>query len=78
MLRASLEEHDVAIGADSVEDMVSSTFEYHDQNHDGMVDFEEFRDMAAKRPSFLRPLTLNISELIEQRSAGAASAGEGR
>lgn len=74
MLEASLGENGIRLGADSIATMVDKTFETADANRDGFIDFEEYRNMCIKQPGILKPLKLNVSEIIAEARAAAATA----
>jgi hypothetical protein len=44
-----------------------------------VIDFDEYQAMCAKLPMLLKPLTLNIPEMIQhaKEDAAAAAAGHG-
>ena len=64
MMEATLAENDVALSPVQIMNLVDATFREADLNGDGKIDFAEFEVMVAKQPSILRPLTLNVSELL--------------
>ena len=39
-----------------------------------MIDFDEYQTMCAKLPALLKPLTLNIPEMIQHAKEDAAAA----
>lgn len=71
MLLGVLKENDVPMSDDQVNRLVLDTFAQHDLNKDGYIDFEEYRQMCIKSPSILKPLTLNVTELIAQARSDA-------
>jgi hypothetical protein len=44
--------------------LVDATFREADLNGDGKIDYSEFETMVAKQPSIIKPLSLNVSELL--------------
>ena len=64
MIQGALEENDVSLSAGEVGAIVDATFREVDTNSDGVIDFAEYSAMVQKQPSILKPLTLNVSELI--------------
>ncbi len=51
---------------------MDATIREADLNGDGRIDFSEFETMVAKQPSIIRPLSLNVTDLLA--GAGSASA----
>ena len=66
MLDATLRENDLELSAVQIQSLVDATFLEADTNHDGKIDFEEYKAMVEARPSMIKPLTLNVSELIRE------------
>ena len=64
LLAASFRENGAAIADTAVARIVLETFKQYDVNRDGLLDFAEFRHMCTLQPNVLRPLTLNISEML--------------
>jgi hypothetical protein len=44
-------------------------------NGDGFIDYEEYKQMCAVNQSILKPLTINVGEIIRDAKADAAAAG---
>lgn len=64
LLAHSFRENGATISDAAVERIVADTFRQYDVNKDGLLDFTEFRHMCTLQPNVLRPLTLNVSEMI--------------
>lgn len=64
ILYSVLREHGVAMTDDQVAAMVAETFRQHDLNKDGYMDYDEYQQMCVKNPDILKPLTLNVTEMI--------------
>ncbi|KAI9174303.1 hypothetical protein LWI28_015224 [Acer negundo] len=58
MVLALLSESDIALSSDVVESIVDKTMAEADLNGDGKIDFEEWKEFAAKNPSVLKNMTL--------------------
>ena len=58
--------------------LVDATFQTTDTNGDDKIDFAEFEAMVGRQPSILRPLTLNVSELLaaSHRDSGAGAGAD--
>ncbi len=74
MMDATLAENDVSLSAVHIATIVDATFRECDLNGDGKIDFAEFETMVSKQPSIIRPLTLNVTELL----AGALAENVGK
>lgn len=55
---------------------MEGTFADADLNGDGVIDFAEYEIMVSKTPSILKPLTLNVSEIIAAARASGDAAGK--
>lgn len=75
LLQASLEENRVPMDEASVDALVESTFVQADLNRDGFIDFEEYHQMVIKHPALLKPLTMNVAEIIAERTRTSAAGG---
>jgi EF-hand domain pair len=76
LLAASFTENGIAISESAIDKLVADTFHQYDANRDGVMDFNEFKNMCTLNPNVLKPLTLNVSEMIASAGGGAAiSAG---
>jgi Ca2+-binding EF-hand superfamily protein len=64
LLAHSFRENGAAISDAAVERIVADTFRQYDVNKDGLLDFAEFKHMCQLQPNVLRPLTINVSEII--------------
>mmetsp|Transcript_9131 Transcript_9131/g.21670 ORF Transcript_9131/g.21670 Transcript_9131/m.21670 type:complete len:211 (-) Transcript_9131:94-726(-) len=77
LLSASLEENGVPMGAAAIDGLVESTFAQADTNRDGFIDFEEYHQMVIKHPALLKPLTMNVAEIIAERTRTSGAGGAG-
>lgn len=82
MLEASFADHAVEVNRKTIASLVEATFAEHDRDRDHFISLAEFRAMVAKNPAVLKPITLNISEMIASSAAAdeaaeAASSGGG-
>lgn len=77
MLTEALKENVVPLTDPQIDKMVTDTFNQHDVNHDGFIDFDEYQQMCVKFPAILKPLTLNVSELIAQAKDDGVSHAHG-
>ena len=68
MLKASVEESEVAMTAEQLAIIVKSTFEEGDVNRDGFIDQGEYRAMVQANPSMLANMTLDFRKVIEMRA----------
>uniref|UniRef100_A0A7S1C5F8 EF-hand domain-containing protein n=1 Tax=Bicosoecida sp. CB-2014 TaxID=1486930 RepID=A0A7S1C5F8_9STRA len=75
LLVASLGENKVPMADAHVDALVEQTFTQADLNGDGFIDFEEYHQMVIKHPALLKPLTLNVAEIIAERTRSAAAGG---
>lgn len=75
LLKASLGENSVPMEEAAMDALVGQTFDDADTNKDGFIDFEEYHQMVIKHTALLKPLTLNVAEIIAERSAAAAAGG---
>lgn len=75
LLAASFAENGIAIADGAIDKLVADTFTQYDANRDGLMDFAEFKNMCTLNPNVLKPLTLNVSEMIA--SANGAAGGSG-
>lgn len=66
LLSAALREGEVAMTDVQLDRMVADTFRVHDVNGDGVMDYEEYKHMCIASPGILKPLTLNVSELLQE------------
>lgn len=64
MLSHSFAENGIAIADPAVDKIVSDTFRQYDTDRDGVLSFAEFKAMCALQPNVMRPLMLNVSEMI--------------
>jgi Ca2+-binding EF-hand superfamily protein len=71
LLAASFRENGAVIADAAVARIVAETFRQYDVNRDGLLDFAEFRHMCTLQPNVLRPLTLNVSEMIAAHAGDA-------
>lgn len=72
ILSAVLRENDLAMSDEQVSAMVTDTLKAHDVDGDGYINYEEYVQMCVKHPSVLKPLTLNVPDLVAQARAAAA------
>lgn len=83
LLQASLEENSVPMSEAAMDELVDTTFAAADTNKDDLIDFDEYHQMVIKHPALMKPLTLNVGEIIKEvtakaaAEAGAAGAGSG-
>lgn len=68
MLSAVARENGVSLTDGQVDRLVGETFKQYDVNHDGAIDFDEYRSMCIQNPAMLKPLTINVAEIIAARS----------
>jgi Ca2+-binding EF-hand superfamily protein len=52
-----------------VDRIVADTFRQYDLNKDGLIDYAEFKHMCQLQPNVLKPLTINVSEIIAAATA---------
>ena len=77
MLTTTVRENGLAMSVESIESLVSKTFAAVDLGRDGFIDREEFRLMTVGHPNMLRPLSLNIREIMEHLDGDAGGGGVG-
>lgn len=74
MLSATLAEAGLSLTSAQLERMVGDTFTAFDLDRDGYINFAEYRNMCTLQPNVLKPLTLNVADLIKQAHADEAAA----
>ncbi len=75
MLGAVLRENGVSMTEPQVDMMVGNTFREHDTNGDGFIDYDEYKQMCAVNQNMLKPLTINVGEILREAKAEAPPAG---
>lgn len=74
MLSATLAENGLSLTTAQLERMVGDTFAAFDLDKDGFINFTEYKNMCTLQPNVLKPLTLNVGDLIKQAAAEEAAA----
>lgn len=57
---------------------MDGTFDAADLNKDGRIDFAEYEVMVTENPNIMKPITLNVSEILAatRLATGAAAGGK--
>ena len=73
LLAHSFRENGEAISDAAVDRIVADTFRQYDLNKDGLIDYAEFKHMCQLQPNVLKPLTINVSEIIAAAGFGGSA-----
>lgn len=59
VLKASLFENALKLTEEQMKQAVEATFKEADLNGDGLISFDEFREMVIKHPQMIESMTIN-------------------